>query len=247
MKRAAGWLLAGLTAAGPLPAQEEAARLANRAAQDRDIVYSLEAPETHAFSLHHDYTESKEGTDRYVNVVRKGSTVARPSAVILDTGEALETRTLRGEEISKSKIATGEPVRPDSEAVVVRFPAVGKGRSVRIRISETYTDPKSYRLEGDELVFDRSFGRPRDTVILPAGWYLTASGIPATVSETEEGRIRLTFVNGRPDEIAVLIRARRRPKPENGKRDAGSEPNAAKDGAPPAPGPTPPALKKEST
>ena len=36
---------------------------------------------------------------------------------------------------------------------------------------ETYTDPKSYRLEGDELVFDRTFGRPRNAVVLPAGWY----------------------------------------------------------------------------
>ncbi len=209
--RFAGWALTAFAAAASLSGQEESARLVNRAAQDRDIVYSLQAPETHAFSLHHDYTESKEGSDRYVNVVRKGSTVSKPSAVLLDTGDSLETRTLRGEEISKEKVETGEPVRPDSEAVVVRFPAVRKGRSVRIRISETYTDPKSYRLEGDELVFDRSFGRPRNVVILPPGWYLTASAIPATVSETEDGRIRLQFVNGRPDEIAVLIRARKRP------------------------------------
>lgn len=209
---AAGWVLAALAAAAPLSGQEEAARLANRAAQDRDIVYSLQEPETHAFSLHHDYTETKEGMDRYVNVVRKGSRASGPSAVLLDTGESLDTRTLRGEEISKAKVEIGEPVRPDSEAVVVRFPPVRKGRSARIRISETYTDPKSYRLEGDELVFDRSFGRPRNSVILPAGWYLTASAIPATVSETEDGRIRLSFVNGRPDEIAVLIHARKRNK-----------------------------------
>jgi len=82
---------------------------------------------------------------------------------------------------------------------------------VRIRIAETYTDPKSYRLEGDVLVFDRTFGRPRNAVVLPAGWLLTASSIPAQVSETPDGRIRLDFVNPRPDEIAVLIHARRRP------------------------------------
>ncbi|MEO8190132.1 MAG: hypothetical protein ABI682_07295 [Acidobacteriota bacterium] len=190
--------------------EDEAARLSNRAAQDRDIVYSLHDPGAHSFLLHHDYTESREGMDHYVNVVRKGSTSSRPSAVLLDTGDSLETRTLRGEEISKAKVDIGEPVKPDSEAVVVRFPPVKKGRTVRIRITETYTDPKSFRLEGDELVFDRSFGRPRNTVILPGGWYLTASSIPATVSETEDGRIRLVFVNGRPDEIAVLLRARRR-------------------------------------
>jgi hypothetical protein len=47
-------------------------------------------------------------------------------------------------------------------------------------------------------------------VVLPAGWALTNSSIPATVSETADGRVRLDFVNPRPDEIAVLITARRR-------------------------------------
>jgi hypothetical protein len=88
---------------------------------------------------------------------------------------------------------------------------VQKGRSVRLRISETYTDEKSYRLEGEELVFDRTLGRPHNAVVLPAGWYLTGSAIPAAVSRLPDGRIRLDFVNPRPDEIAVLIKAKRRP------------------------------------
>src|SRR6185312_14773940 len=88
--------------------------------------------------------------------------------------------------------------------------AVQPGGSARLRIAETYTDAKGYRLEGEELVFDRTFGRPRNSVVLPAGWYLTASSIPALVSETSDGRIRLDFVNPRNDEIAVLIKARRR-------------------------------------
>jgi hypothetical protein len=204
-------VVAASLAGALLPAQEDDhARLTNRAAADREIVYFLQAPESHSFRLHHDYTESKEGVDKYVNVVRKGSSASNPSAVLLDTGEPLETVTLKGNEITKAKVETGEPVLPDSEAVVVRFPPVQKGRSARIRITETYADPKSYRLEGDELVFDRTFGRPRNTVVLPPGWYLTASSIPATVSELPDGRIRVFFVNARPDEIAVLIHAKRR-------------------------------------
>jgi hypothetical protein len=187
-------------------------RLAERAHQDRDIVYFLQQPDTHSFDLYHDYTESRPGVDKYVNVVRKGSRASKPSARILDTGEKLSVETLRGEEISRAAVDIGEPVQPDSEAVVIRFPAVEKGHSVRLRISETYTDEKSYRLEGDELVFDRSFGRPRNAVVLPAGWYLTACAIPAAVSQTSDGRIRLDFVNPRPDEIAVLIKAKKRSK-----------------------------------
>jgi len=187
-----------------------AERLDERAYQDRTIVYFLLDPDAHSFDLYHDYTETKAGEDKYVNVVRKGSRASKPSARVLDTGEELKVETLRGEEIRKAAVDIGEPIQPDSEIVLVRYPPVRKGQSVRLRISETYTDPKSYRRDGDELVFDRSFGRPRNAVVLPAGWYLTASSIPATISETEDGRIRLDFVNPRPDEIAVLLRASRR-------------------------------------
>jgi hypothetical protein len=203
--------LGAMTAAGADPAAERLAeRVAERARQDRTIVYFLLEPESHSFFLFHDYTETKEGEHQYVNVVRKGSASSGPSARILDTGESLKVETLRGEAISRAGVDIGEPVLPDSEIVLVRYPPVKKGESVRLRISETYTDPVSYRLDGGELVFDRSLGRPRNAVVLPAGWFLTGASIPATISETADGRIRLDFVNPRPDDIAVLIRAARR-------------------------------------
>lgn len=188
-------------------------RLSERAHQDRTIVYFLQPPETHSFDLYHDYTESRPGVDRYLNVVRAGSTASKPAARILDTGETLRVETAKADDLLKAGLhpgETAEEVPAGSEVVVAHFPPVPPGGSVRLRISETYTDPKSYRLEGDELTFDRSFGRPRNAVVLPAGWYLTASSIPAMVSETPDGRIRLDFVNPRNDEIAVLIKARRR-------------------------------------
>ena len=198
-----------MLAAVPAAAQEPG-RLAERAHQDREIVYFLRDPDTHAFDLYHDYTEMREGMDRYINVVRAGSTVSSPSARLLDTGEALKAEILEGEAITAAKLDLGEPVRPDSEVVLIRFPPVARAASVRLRIRETYTDPARYKVENGELVWDRSFGRPRNAVVLPAGWMLTASSIPATVSETDDGRIRLDFVNPRPDEIAVLIKAKRR-------------------------------------
>ena len=48
-----------------------------RAFQDREIVYFLNPPETHSFRLFHDYTETREGMDRYLNVVRSGSKASR--------------------------------------------------------------------------------------------------------------------------------------------------------------------------
>ncbi|MET0214868.1 MAG: hypothetical protein ABW292_17785 [Vicinamibacterales bacterium] len=184
-----------------------------RATQDREIVYFLQQPETHGFRLYHDYTESREGTDRYLNIVRAGSTVSNPSAVVLDTGERLQVETLKGPAITAAKIDIGEAVRPESEVVVIRFPSVKKGESVRLRIEETYTDSNRYGVIGDELVWNRSFGRPRNDVVLPEGWFVTASAIPAVVTQESDGRIRLAFVNPRPDSIDVYVKARRRATP----------------------------------
>ena len=186
------------------------ARLAERAIQSREIVYFLQQPETHAFDLYHDYTESRAGTDHYINVVRAGSRVSNPSARNLDTGEPLALDVLKGAAITAAKLDIGEPVTPSTEIVVFRFAPVAPGATTRLRMSETYTDSARYRLIGDELVWDRSFGRPANAVVLPAGWVLTNSAIPATVSTMPDGRVRLDFINPRPDDIAVLITARRR-------------------------------------
>ena len=95
---------------------------------------------------------------------------SKPSARILDTGEELKVETLKGEEIRRRAIDIGEPIVPDARGRRGPFPAGRKGHSVRLRISETYTDPKSYRLDGDELVFDRaSAGRATPSCCPRAG------------------------------------------------------------------------------
>ena len=197
----------------PPPAQgpTERQRLAERAHLDRDIVYFLQEPSTNAFFLYHDYTESRPGVDKYINVVRTGSGSSNPSAYILDTGEELKHETLKGAEITAKQIDIGGAVTPETEIVVSYFAPVKPGQSVRLRLSETYTAPQSYRLDGSDLVFERSLGRTRNSVVLPAGWYLTASSIPAVLGETQDGRIRLDFVNNRPDSLDVYIKGRKRP------------------------------------
>ncbi|MFL6594192.1 MAG: hypothetical protein ACJ8HQ_02005 [Chthoniobacterales bacterium] len=194
----------------PKQGPPERARLSERAHQDRDIIYYLQAPETHAFSLSHDYTEAREGTDKYLNVVRTGSKVSEPSGKILDTGEGLKVDVLTGAKLKDAKVDAGEEkVAPDQQVVVFRFPAVKKGQSIRLRMSETYTAPECYRLEGDELVFDRGFGRPRNSIVLPRGWYLTALSIPGVVRQTPDGLTHVDFVNGRPDSIDVLLKGKK--------------------------------------
>lgn len=196
-------------ASAPVTIASQASRLSDRAHQDREIVYFPNDPTTHSFSLYHDYTESRPGVGHYFNVVRAGSSVSNPSAVLLDTGEVLKVETLNGAELKKRGLDAGEPVTDTTQIVVISFPAVKQGQSVRLRITETYTDANRYLLEGDELVWDRAFGRLRNAVVLPAGWTVVASSIPAVVSQDPDGRQRLYFENGRNDEIQALIRARR--------------------------------------
>jgi hypothetical protein len=199
------------TLAAPPAEPSMGSRLNERAHQDREIVYFLQPPDTHAFALYHDYTETRPGIGAYVNVVRAGSRASNPAARLLDTGEELKVEELKGSQVIAEKLDTGgDSILPDSDAVVIRFPAVRKGQSVRLRISETYTDAGRYYMSGDEFVWDRVLGRPRNAVVLPAGWYLTASSIPAVVTMTEDGRVRLDYNNPRPDEIAVLLKGRKR-------------------------------------
>jgi photosystem II stability/assembly factor-like uncharacterized protein len=194
----------------PTLQQSAAQTVGDRAFQDREIVYFLQPPTTHAFDLYHDYTEQRPGVATYVNVVRAGSRVSNPSAINLDTGDALAVETLKGAAITAAKTPMDEPVTPETEVVVIRFPAIRAGQSTRLRISETYTDPARYGVVDGTLVWRRSFGRPRNAIVLPPGWFLTASSIPATVSLMPDGRVRLDYVNARPDAIDVLVRARER-------------------------------------
>lgn len=181
-----------------------------RASQTRDIVYFLQPPETHSFRLYHDYEELRPGMDRYLNIVRPGSKASDPSAEILDTGEQLEVEILNGREISEREIDIGEPVTDATELVVIWFDPVPEGGSTLLRITETYTDPNRYFLDGDEFLWDRSFGRSRNTVVLPDGWSLAANAVPAVVRTRDDGRVELIYSNDRPGNVDVLIRGRRR-------------------------------------
>lgn len=196
----------------PFQGETEAARLAERAHQDRDIVYFLQQPETHAFDLYHDYTEQRAGINGYANVVREGSVASNPAASILDTGEKLKAAEMSGADMIASKINVGEEVDPKARVVVIPFKTVQEGQSIRLRIAETYTAPASYGLDGDELVFDRSLGRPRNAVVLPSGWYCSFNAIPATVSQQADGNVRLDYWDDRPEAVDVLLKARRRIK-----------------------------------
>jgi hypothetical protein len=185
--------------------------LTERAYQDREILYELQAPDSHAFRITHDYTVRKAGEKYYFNVVRTGSHVTDPDSIDLDTGARLKWEIITGKQATERKLPITETLKDDSEIVVTHLArALAPGTTNRIRLMETYIDPKSYYLDGEELVWDRTFGRLRNTVVLPRGWYLTGLASPATIQTLPDGRVAVYVVNPRNDEVRVYLRARRR-------------------------------------
>jgi len=182
----------------------------HRAEQDREITYWLLPPETHQFRISHDFNVTRPGESSVHSFVRKGSVVTASEIYDLDTGEKLPTHEVTG----KSVNALGyypEPTGDDTVVVQGDLPhALAAGESVRVRVIETYTDPQSYKLANGELTWDRTLGRPRDVVILPAGWLLTGVTVPAIVSLDAEGRVMCRFSNPRNDEIHVVLKAKHR-------------------------------------
>jgi len=186
--------------------------LTERAYQDREILYELQSPESHAFRITHDYTVRKAGEKYYFNVVRAGSHVTSPESFDLDSGEKLKWEIISGKQAVDRKLPINDPIKDDSEIVVTYLArAIEPGTTNRIRLMETYADSKSYYLDSDELVWDRTFGRLRNTVVLPPGWYLTGLASPATIETLPDGRVSVYIVNPRNDDVRVYLRARRRP------------------------------------
>jgi len=192
-----------------LAAQDESF---HRAEQDREISYWLLDPSTHQFRISHDFTVTRVGQKSVHSFVRKGSAVSPDAKMMdLDTGKPLKTSTVTGKEVN----ALGyypEPVDPDSVVVQgdLEHP-VGEGQSTRVRVQETYTDPVGYVVKDGELVWTRTLGRPLNYVTLPAGWMLTSVNTPAIITLDEEGRIKLRFMNIRNGDLAIVIKARKRP------------------------------------
>src|SRR5262245_58987890 len=194
----------GQSAAGQNPGVTE------RAYQDREILYELQSPDTHAFRITHDYTVRNAGEKYYFNVVRAGSHVTDPESIDLDSGESLKWESINGKTAKDRKLAVGE-VKDDTEIVVTYLARpIAAGSTNRIRLKETYTDAKSLYRDGDELVWDRTFGRLRNTVVLPPGWYLTVLSAPSTIQTLQDGRVAIYVVNPRSDDVRVYLRARKR-------------------------------------
>lgn len=178
-------------------------------AADEFTLYELLPPETHQFAITYDVTETREGAQYFLNPVRPGSTATKERVIERSTGKELQFETVSGKDAKAAGLMPAQT--PDSaEFIKVRLPGpVPKGGETRIRIFKTYTDAPSYYVKDGLLVFERPLGIKRNVVVLPVGWEVVGSASPAIVSTDADGRVRLSFLNDRDDQLPVKILARR--------------------------------------
>jgi hypothetical protein len=180
-------------------------------AADDYTLYELLPPETHQFAITYDVTVVREGAKYFFNPIRPGSTASKESVIERGTGQELKFETVNG----KDAKATGEVsdrTKDDDLFLKITLPGpVPKSGQTRIRIFKTYTDAPSYFVQDGLLVFNRPLGIKRNTVVLPVGWEIVSSASPAIVSTGADGRVHLSFLNDRDDQLPVRITARRLP------------------------------------
>src|SRR5215470_11958339 len=185
--------------------------IASAVATDDFTVYDLLPPETHQFAIIYDVTQDRAGAQFFFNPIRPGSTASKERVIERGSGKPLQFEVVSGKEARTSGLVSPE-TKDDAQFIRVHLPGpVPKGGETRIRIFKTYTDAPSYYVKDGLLVFDRPLGIKRNVVVLPAGWELIGCASPAMVTTGADGRVRVSFLNDRDDQLPVKITARRLP------------------------------------
>lgn len=180
-------------------------------AADEFTLYELLPPETHQFAIVYDVSTAREGAQFFFNPIRPGSTATKEKVVDRATGKELKFEVVGGKDARATGLVSPDTKDSAQFIKVHLISPVPKGGETRIRIYKTYADAESYFVKDGLLVFDRPLGIKRNQVVLPSGWELTGSASPAIVSTDADGKIRLSFVNDRDDQLPVRITARRLP------------------------------------
>src|SRR5438477_8981306 len=171
--------------------------------------YELLAPDSHQFKIYYEVTETRAGARFHFNQIREGSEASDESVIDLATGKPLKFEVVTG-----TQAKTDSPVENFSAAahyikVFLAHPVPASGE-YRLEIIKTYKDDKSYYTEGDQIVFKRPLGIPRNSIILPTGYEIVSCSVAAQVLMEKDGCLKLAFVNpGSGGQLEVLIKARK--------------------------------------
>ena len=192
---------------GGAPAQVEAQFIS----ADTYTRYELLAPETHQFKIYYEVTETRVGARFHFNQIREGSEASDESVMDLATGKPLKFEVVTGAQAKVDSPAENFTTTVHYIKVHLAHPIPASGE-YRLAIIKTYKDDKSYYADGDQIVFKRPLGIPRDSIVLPPGYEIVSCSVAAQVLIEADGRLKLAFVNsGSGGQLEVTIRAQKLP------------------------------------
>jgi hypothetical protein len=158
---------------------------------DIRTLYDLDAPETHSIKIDQTYSDYRRG-----------------AAARLDSLAYLQLADLKVIDLDTAKSLA--PVKDGANTVVkLDVPIADDKQSAHLRITGTLNDA-AYKSEGGELVFDRTLHGLRNTVLLPAGWEVSAVSQSGTIG-VYQGRAFVALINlNAENNYRVTIRARKK-------------------------------------
>ena len=164
--------------------------------QDAYTEYALLEPGSESFRITFLPEETRVGATELVNATRGGSEGSGIEVYDPRTGSPLQfTYTQSGTD-------------PDSHAIRATLPRpVPEGGVGRVLIYKTYKDPRTYMMNGKNIVWVRSLSGYRLGVILPKGYAFTSSNVAAHMTRTADGRLKLAFANPSGQANPVTIHA----------------------------------------
>jgi len=157
---------------------------------DVKTLYDLGTPESHRITVDQSYSDYRKG-----------------AKATLDSLSYLSLQDLKVVDLD-----TAHPLTPTkagaAATVALEVPITDDKQSAHLRITGTLNDP-GYTTERGDLVFARTLKGLRNTILLPAGWEVSAVSQSATIGKSE-GRTFVSLINLNADnQYAVRIRAKR--------------------------------------
>ncbi|HKE24266.1 MAG TPA: hypothetical protein VKB88_18015 [Bryobacteraceae bacterium] len=166
--------------------------------QDAYTEYQILEPGSEQFRIRFLPEETRAGATELVNATRGGS---------------------EGSDVEVWDPRTGKPLKftyqqqtndPETHAIHATLPfPVPAGGIGRVLIYKTYKDPRTYTMNGQDIVWVRSLSGYRLGVILPKGFGLLSSNVAAQLAVLADGRLKLAFANPSGQSNPVTIHARK--------------------------------------
>jgi hypothetical protein len=158
---------------------------------DIKTLYDLGDPATGTFTVEQTYSDYRKGAAASIDALDYLA-LKDLKVIDLDTAMPLVTKTAG----KKTTAALEVPITNDKQ-------------SAHLRVSGTVNDG-SYKLVNGELVISRTMKGLRNTVLLPAGYEVSACSQAGTIGRTQQGRAFVALINlNGENNYNVTIRARK--------------------------------------